>query len=76
MWLRDSGRKAAYTKALRAIFATEGEEMMMDRPRGIYEDSLTIGKRTSVTGDIWGGSILLNDRIELLTMVLILCRDY
>lgn len=71
-WLRDSGRKAAFSKAVRAIFATSGREMMLDTPRGIYDDSPTTEAKHSTTEDIWGGSILLSDRIEIASMVFIL----
>ena len=69
LWLRDTGRKAAFGKALRAILATPGHEMMYDPPRGIYEDAKALPKRIPSTGDIWGGSILLNNRIDLVSMV-------
>ena len=68
-WLRDSGRKAAFAKAIRAIIATPGQEMMYDPPRGIYEDSKALPKRMPATGDIWGGNVLLTHRIDLLSMV-------
>jgi hypothetical protein len=71
-WLRDSGRKAAFPKAIRAIMATAGGEMMLDIPKGIYEIAPKdfAGKEAAATnGDIWGGSILLSHRIEFLTMV-------
>lgn len=69
MWLRDSGRTAAFTKAIRAILATTGGELMLDKPRGIYENLSSVKETCSRTGDIWDGSILLNIRIDLLTMV-------
>lgn len=69
-WLRDSGNKASFNKAIRAIFATRGGQMMLDRPKGIYESSSAIEPRFSITGDIWDGSILLSHRIELISMVL------
>jgi hypothetical protein len=68
-WLRDSGRKAAFAKAIRAIMATPGQEMMYDPPRGIYEDAKALPKRLPETGDIWGGNVLLTHRIDLLSMV-------
>lgn len=71
-WLRDSRKTASFSKALRAILATPGRELMLDTPRGIYEDSSLIKPKPSIIGDIWGGSILLSHRIELLSMVLIL----
>jgi len=48
--------------------ATRGGEMMLDRPRGIYDYGVAADESEDVT-DIWGGSILLNARIELLLMV-------
>jgi hypothetical protein len=67
-WLRDSGGKASFPKAIRAILASPGGEIMLDFPKGIYEPTPT--KYTPTTnGDIWGGSIMLSHRIELLTMV-------
>jgi len=78
-WLRDSGRKAAFAKALRAILSTPGQEMMYDPPRGIYEDAKALSKRMPTTGDIWGGNILLNHRIELVSMVFLFengCPDF
>jgi len=68
-WLRDSGRKAAFAKAIRAILATPGQEMMYDPPRGIYEDAKALPKQTPITGDVWGGNVLLTHRIELVSMV-------
>jgi len=69
-WLRDSGRHAAFPKAIRAICATRGGELMLDRPKGIYEtpspSSTTVLPSEE---DIWGGSILLSHRIEFLTLV-------
>jgi hypothetical protein len=70
MWLRDSGRTAAFTKAIRAIIATTNGELMLDKPRGIYENPSSVKEARSTTGDIWDGSILLNLRIELFTMVI------
>ena len=64
-WLGDSSRKADFPKAVRSILATKG---MLDAPRPIYEAPLE-GKKTSAS-DIWGGSVLLVHRIELLTMVI------
>ena len=66
--LSDSSGKCAFPRAIRAIFATKGEEMMLDTPRGIYEQSKA-QKSTDPEQDIWGGSILLHHRIDLLTMV-------
>jgi hypothetical protein len=67
-WLRDSGSKASFPKAIRAILASPGGDIMLDFPKGIYEPTPT--KYTPPTnGDIWGGSIMLSHRIELLTMV-------
>src|SRR5438552_7121534 len=43
--------------------------MMMDRPKGIYEVSSTIIANPGPRGDIWGGSILLSYRTEILSMV-------
>ena len=68
-WLRDSSGKASFARAIRAVFATRGGEMMLDVPRGIYEQSETEGNPSPAPNDIWGGKILLNHRIELLTMV-------
>jgi len=68
LWLKDSGRKPAFNKVVRAIMATRGGEMMLDRPRGIYDYGVSADESEDVT-DIWGGSILLNARIELLLMV-------
>jgi hypothetical protein len=68
-WLSDSGGKCAFPKAIRAIFATRGAEMMLDSPRGIYEQSTTQTTTGPEGNDIWGGSILLHHRIDLLTMV-------
>ena len=70
-WLRDSGKKASLSKPMRAIFATSGREMMLDTPRGIYDDSPTKEAKPFTTEDIWGGSILLSDRIEIASMVFI-----
>src|SRR5208282_2307848 len=69
LWLRDSGRTAAFTKAIRAIVATTGGELMLDKPRGIYENPSNVQEARSMTEDIWDGSILLNIRIDLFTMV-------
>lgn len=69
-WLRDSGRKAAFPKAIRAILATSGGELMMDRPKGIYESTSSATVTPASGGDIWGGSILLSHRVELVTMVI------
>jgi hypothetical protein len=68
-FLSDSGRNPDLTKSIRAIFTTSGQEMMMDVPKAIFEDVSTATDRSSKTGDIWGGSIILSHRIELLTMV-------
>jgi hypothetical protein len=74
-WLRDSGGNAAFLKAIRAILATTGEELMLDTPKDIYEDTTENLEEEEEEegdtkgGDIWGGSILLNHRTELLTMV-------
>jgi nitrogen fixation protein len=68
-WLRDSGRKAAFPKAIRAIFATRGGELMLDRPKGIYQKDLPSTTISTGEGDIWGGSILLSHRVDLLTLV-------
>ena len=68
LWLKDTGRKSAFNKAVRAIMATRGGEMMLDRPRGIYDYGVEADETQDMT-DIWGGSILLNARIELLLMV-------
>ena len=68
-WLHDSSRKAAFGKAVRAILATRGEQMMLDRPKGIYENSSAVKLKSSTTEDIWDGSLLLSHRIELLSMV-------
>lgn len=76
MWLRDSGRQAAFTKAIRAIVATTGGELMSDKPRGIYENPSNVKGACSMTGDIWDGSILLNLRIELFTMVNDVSMEY
>jgi hypothetical protein len=67
--LSDSSGKCAFPKAIRAIFATKGGEMMLDTPRGIYEQSTTQTSTDPEQNDIWGGSILLHHRIDLLTMV-------
>jgi hypothetical protein len=67
-WLCDSSRKADFPKAVRSILATKGMEMMLDAPRPIYEAPLE--EKETFTGDIWGGSVLLAHRIELLTMVI------
>lgn len=69
-WLRDSGGKAAFPKAVRSVLATAGGQMMMDKPKGIYEGSST-ARAKGLSGDIWGGSILLSHRIEILSMVFI-----
>jgi hypothetical protein len=71
-WLCDSGRKASFSNAIRAIFATSGREMMLDTPRGIYEDSPSTKAKRFTPEDIWGGSILLSYRIEIASMVFIL----
>jgi len=71
-WLRDSRKTASFSTAIRAIFATSGRELMLDTPRGIYENSSPIEPKPSIIKDIWGGSILLSHRIELLSMVLVL----
>jgi hypothetical protein len=68
-FLCDSGRKPDLTKSVRAIFTTRGQEMMMDMPQAIFDDVSTVTDRSPKTGDIWGGSIILSYRIELLTMV-------
>lgn len=68
-WLRDSGRKAAFPKAIRSILATSGGELMMDKPRGIYDSPSSSPSPPASGGDIWDGSILLSHRTELLTMV-------
>jgi hypothetical protein len=69
VWLRDSGRKAAFNKAVRTIMATPGGEMMMDKPRALYPvEEADEGNDVEVT-DIWGGSMLLSARIDLLYMV-------
>jgi len=71
-WLRDSGgRKAAINKAIRAITATRGAEMMDDTPPiEIYRDGINEkDPHNTLKTDIWGGSILLYARIEILSMV-------
>jgi hypothetical protein len=67
--LSDSGRKPDLIRSIRAIFATSGKEMMKDMPQPIFEEISTVTDRSSKTGDIWGGSIILSYRIELLSMV-------
>lgn len=75
-WLRDSGGKAAFGKAIMAITATQGAEMMNDiPPRGIYDDE-TSDKRKRIATDIWGGSILLHARIAILSMVILPCPSH
>ena len=71
-WLRDSGgRKAAFNKAIMAIMATRGAEMMDDTPPiKIYGDGISNkDAHDTATMDIWGGSIPLYARIEILSMV-------
>jgi hypothetical protein len=72
-WLCDSGGKATFPKAVRSVLATADEQMMLDRPRGIYEDSSTV-KGKNLSGDIWGGSVLLSHRIEILSMVFLFIK--
>lgn len=74
-WLRDSSGKASFTRAIRAVFATKGGEMMLDMPKGIYEPSQIEEDSSSTQNDIWGGNTLLNHRIELCTMVCYGCTD-
>ena len=71
-WLRDSGgRKASFNKAIRAIMATLGGEMMDDiPPMEFYSDGISDkDPHDTMKMDIWGGSILLYARIEILSMV-------
>jgi hypothetical protein len=68
-WLREPGKHGTLSKAVRAILATSGEDMMLDRPKAIYEDSSNSTMKPASSGDIWGGSILLSHRVELLDMV-------
>ena len=69
MFLRDRGQKASYQKAVRAILATPGEQMMLDRPRPIYQTEEDTENKSD-SDDIWGGSMMLSYRIEMLSMVL------
>jgi hypothetical protein len=67
-WLRDRNDKASITKAVRAVTATPNGVMMLDIPRPIYPKELE-RKGQLTSADIWGGSIALSQRIELLTLV-------
>jgi hypothetical protein len=67
--LSDSGGNPCLLQSIRAIFTTSGKEMMEDVPRSIFEETPTVTDRSSKTGDIWGGSLILSYRIELLSMV-------
>ena len=68
VWLKDSGGEAVFNKAVRAIMATPGGEMMIDKPAPLYAMDEPQANDAEAT-DIWGGSNLLLARIKLLATV-------
>ena len=67
-WLK-GGRSGSLKNAVRCCCATSGLEMLDDKPIGIYENVEDVKPNSKDTGDIFGGSIVLSHRLELLTMV-------